>query len=88
MDRRYTAPPEQISADKEARYVTRDANFQRVIDPAHALGEAGYPLPDSASVEAAQRIMSLVSGLTVDDLLLCLMYSSTLRYYAARPFAR
>jgi hydroxypyruvate reductase len=35
--------------------------------------EAGHPVPDSASVEAAQRIICTVSGLTADDLVLCLM---------------
>ena len=35
--------------------------------------EAGHPVPDAAGLEAAQRILGLVSGLTEDDLVLCLM---------------
>jgi glycerate 2-kinase len=34
--------------------------------------EAGHPNPDYAGFEAAQRIRDLVSGLTADDLVLCL----------------
>lgn len=35
--------------------------------------EAGHPVPDQASTEAAQRMLALVRGLTADDLVLCLM---------------
>ena len=35
--------------------------------------EASHPVPDAASVEAAQRMMALAQGLTKDDLVLCLM---------------
>jgi glycerate 2-kinase len=35
--------------------------------------EAGHPVPDAAGVEAAERMLSLVAGLTEDDLVLCLM---------------
>ena len=35
--------------------------------------EAGHPIPDSAGEQAAQRMLGLVSGLTEDDLVLCLM---------------
>lgn len=35
--------------------------------------EAGHPLPDEASEEAARRMLALVQGLTADDLVLCLM---------------
>jgi glycerate 2-kinase len=34
--------------------------------------EAGHPNPDAAGVAAAERIQHLVSGLTVDDMVLCL----------------
>src|SRR5579862_9757319 len=34
--------------------------------------EAGHPNPDLAGFEAAQRIRELVSGLSADDLVLCL----------------
>ncbi|SUS03388.1 putative hydroxypyruvate reductase [uncultured Defluviicoccus sp.] len=35
--------------------------------------EAGHPVPDLAGVEAARRIQSLVSGLSRDDLVVCLL---------------
>ncbi len=35
--------------------------------------EAGHPIPDSAGEQAAQRMLGLVSDLTEDDLVLCLM---------------
>ncbi len=35
--------------------------------------EAGHPVPDEASAQAAQRILDAVHGLTADDLVLCLM---------------
>jgi glycerate 2-kinase len=33
--------------------------------------EAGHPVPDAAGVEAAERMLALVTGLTEDDLVLC-----------------
>ena len=35
--------------------------------------EAAHPVPDSAGLAAARRIMDLVSGLTADDTVLCLI---------------
>lgn len=35
--------------------------------------EAGHPVPDAASAQAAQRILDTVKGLSSDDLVLCLM---------------
>lgn len=35
--------------------------------------EAAHPVPDAAGADAARRIQALVSGLTSDDLLLCLI---------------
>lgn len=35
--------------------------------------EAAHPVPDAAGLQAAQRILSLVQGLTADDLVLCLI---------------
>jgi hydroxypyruvate reductase len=35
--------------------------------------EAGHPVPDEASLEAAQRMLALVRDLTPDDLVLCLI---------------
>jgi glycerate 2-kinase len=35
--------------------------------------EAGHPIPDARSVEAARRILSQVQGLARDDLVLCLI---------------
>jgi glycerate 2-kinase len=35
--------------------------------------EAAHPVPDEASVLAAERILALVSGLTADDLVICLI---------------
>jgi hydroxypyruvate reductase len=35
--------------------------------------EAGHPVPDAAGQRAAQRMLSLVRGLTEDDLVLCLI---------------
>lgn len=35
--------------------------------------EAAHPVPDAASMDAAQRMLQLVHGLTEDDLVLCLI---------------
>ena len=35
--------------------------------------EAGHPIPDSAGEQAAQRMLGLISHLTKDDLVMCLM---------------
>ncbi|NJN46693.1 MAG: glycerate kinase [Candidatus Competibacteraceae bacterium] len=35
--------------------------------------EAAHPVPDSAGLKAAERILGLVQGLTADDLVLCLI---------------
>ena len=35
--------------------------------------EAAHPIPDTAGLEAAREIIGLVSGLTPDDLVLCLL---------------
>ena len=35
--------------------------------------EAAHPVPDAAGIEAAQRILEMVTGLTADDLVLCLI---------------
>jgi len=35
--------------------------------------EAGHPVPDDASAQAAERMLALVRGLNADDLVLCLM---------------
>jgi len=35
--------------------------------------EAGHPMPDDASVVAAERMLALVQGLSADDLVICLM---------------
>jgi glycerate 2-kinase len=37
------------------------------------IAEAAHPVPDAAGFEAAKRMMTLVQGLTSDDLVLCLM---------------
>ncbi len=38
-----------------------------------AIVEAAHPVPDEAGLQAAQRMLQLVQGLTVDDLVLCLI---------------
>ena len=38
-----------------------------------AVIEAGHPLPDAAGRDAAQRVLQAVSGLTAEDLVLCLI---------------
>ncbi|HSV47053.1 MAG TPA: DUF4147 domain-containing protein, partial [Ramlibacter sp.] len=35
--------------------------------------EASHPVPDAAGLQAAQRILAMVQGLTADDLVLCLI---------------
>jgi hydroxypyruvate reductase len=37
------------------------------------IAEAAHPVPDAAGLAAAQRLMSLVQGLSADDLVLCLI---------------
>lgn len=43
--------------------------------PCHHISvvEAGHPLPDAAGADAARRILESVSGLSADDLVLCLI---------------
>jgi hydroxypyruvate reductase len=41
--------------------------------------EAAHPVPDEAGLKAAERVMQLAAGLTVDDFVLCLISG------AARP---
>ena len=43
------------------------------LRPRIAVVEAGHPVPDSAGMDAARKMMALTQGLTVDDLVLCLM---------------
>lgn len=38
-----------------------------------AIMESAHPVPDAASVAAAQRILALVANLTADDLVICLI---------------
>jgi hydroxypyruvate reductase len=35
--------------------------------------EASHPVPDQAGLQAAERMLSLVDGLSADDLVLCLI---------------
>lgn len=37
------------------------------------VAEAAHPVPDAAGMAAAQRVLALTAGLTVDDLVLCLV---------------
>lgn len=37
------------------------------------IAEASHPVPDQAGLQAAERMLSLVDGLSVDDLVLCLI---------------
>jgi hydroxypyruvate reductase len=37
------------------------------------IAEAAHPVPDEAGLHAARRILDLVSGLTADDLVICLI---------------
>lgn len=37
------------------------------------IAEAAHPVPDAAGLQAAQRILQMVQGLTKDDLVLCLI---------------
>lgn len=50
------------------RYHHGDGELQRI-----EVVEAAHPVPDEAGEQAAQKILQLVSGLTEDDLVLCLM---------------
>ena len=38
-----------------------------------AVVEAAHPVPDAAGMQAAERILAMVQGLTADDLVLCLI---------------
>lgn len=51
--------------------------------------EAGHPMPDEAGEQAAQRILKLLEGLSVDDLVLCLISGggSALLSLPAAPIA-
>ena len=63
-------------ADLEGLVVTRyrhtpprPAGLEQRID----IVEASHPVPDAAGLEAAQRILAMVQGLTKNDLVLCLI---------------
>ncbi len=43
------------------------------LAPRIEIVEASHPVPDAAGLQAAQRILALVQGLTADDLVLCLI---------------
>ena len=43
------------------------------VAPRVAICEAAHPVPDQAGVDAAERIMAAVQGLSADDLVLCLI---------------
>ncbi|WP_241234007.1 glycerate-2-kinase family protein, partial [Sphingomonas koreensis] len=47
--------------------------------------EAGHPVPDAASVEAGRRILDAVSGLSADDLMICLMSGGGSALLSALP---
>ncbi len=47
--------------------------------------EAGHPVPDAASVEAGRRILEAVSGLTADDLVICLISGGGSALLSALP---
>ncbi|MDO8768618.1 MAG: glycerate kinase [Burkholderiaceae bacterium] len=75
-------PPDPVQAPRDfLRYLYQTAVTRYGHIPPRPAGlaqrievvEAAHPVPDAASLVAAQRIMALTQGLTQDDLVLCLI---------------
>jgi hydroxypyruvate reductase len=63
------APLEGLVVTRYHHTPPRPAN----LPPRIEVVEAAHPVPDQAGLDAAQRILSMVQGLTQDDLVLCLI---------------
>ncbi len=68
VEAHWTGPLSGLVVTRYAHGATAGENGGRI-----AVIEAGHPAPDSAGMEAAQRIMALVDRLTADDLVLALI---------------
>jgi hydroxypyruvate reductase len=64
-----TAPLEGLVVTRYHHIPPRPAGLAQRIE----LVEAAHPVPDAAGLQAAQRILAMVQGLTKDDLVLCLI---------------
>lgn len=63
------APLEGLVVTRYHHIPPRPAGLPKRIE----IVEAAHPVPDAAGLEAAQRILQMVQGLTKDDLVLCLI---------------
>ncbi len=63
------APLEGLVVTRYHHVPPRPAGLKQRIE----IVEAAHPVPDAAGLEAAQRILAMVQGLTKDDLVLCLI---------------
>ncbi len=63
------APLEGLVVTRYHHIPPRPAGLKQRIE----LVEAAHPVPDTAGLAAAQRIMAMTQGLTADDLVLCLI---------------
>jgi hydroxypyruvate reductase len=63
------APLEGLVVTRYHHTPPRPAGLKQRIE----VVEAAHPVPDQAGLDAAQRILSMVQGLTKDDLVLCLI---------------
>ena len=63
------APLQGLVVTRYGHVPPRPAGLARRIE----LVEAAHPVPDAAGLNAAQRILQMVHGLTADDLVLCLI---------------
>ena len=63
------APLDGLVVTRYGHVPPRPAGLARRIE----LVEAAHPVPDAAGLNAAQRILQMVHGLTADDLVLCLI---------------
>ena len=63
------APLQGLVVTRYGHIPPRPAGLAQRIE----LVEASHPVPDAAGLQAAQRILRMVQGLTADDLVLCLI---------------
>ncbi len=63
------APLEGLVVTRYHHIPPRPAGLPKRIE----LVEASHPVPDAAGLQAAERILGMVQGLTADDLVLCLI---------------
>ena len=69
----HAAPAGEWSVQVGGTSPERRSSQALTLPPMIEVIEAGHPVPDAAGLAGAQRLQTLLSGLTADDLVLCLI---------------